>query len=80
MLLCSFVFVCLPSIQPLVDYDFRVINSHMKAFCFLIANMHECMYACMYMHHIADILCKVIICANYASCRGLADFNSIGLL
>ena len=31
-------------------------------------------------YRIVGILCEVLICANYASCRGLADLNSVRLL
>ena len=33
-----------------------------------------------YIYRIVGILCEVLICVNHASCHGLADFNSIGLL
>ena len=30
--------------------------------------------------HTANYVCKVLYCANYATCRGLASFNSIVML
>ena len=47
---------------------------------------YPCKHIASYMHnknityHIAGIPCEVLICANYASCRGFIDFNSVRLL
>ena len=50
-----------------------ILSSSCHAYC-----VHMLLH--YYTYRVAGIRCEILICANYASCRGLADFNPIGLL